>query len=78
MTYILWNGVYKGKVGGAFWDLFLVSAHQGYGKCYLIDATSVAEAKLKLSLVQATTFANVFVYGSDAILALTSQKGKVI
>ena len=44
-TYILWNGKYKGMVGGAFWDQFLVNARNGHGIVHYIDADNVNEAK---------------------------------
>jgi len=80
-TFILWqdgrNKMYKGVVGGALWDQYLVNARLGHGSCYLVDGNSVKEAKENAGKVQATSFPNVFVYGENAIKALNGQGGQV-
>lgn len=65
-TYIFWNGKYKGVVGGGLWDNFLVNARAGHGKCTLVDATSVTDAKSRLGEAKATKFPNVFAHGGFA------------
>jgi len=70
--------VYKGKVGGALWDQFIVNARNGHGYCILIDATNVKDAQSRLHLVSSTSIPFVQVHGEGAIKALHSQGGKTL
>lgn len=59
-TFIFWNGKYKGVVGGALWDQFIINARAGYGTLHLIDGESVADAKSRMTQAIATNIPNVF------------------
>ncbi len=79
-TFIFWkdnNGkkfTYKGVVGGLLWDQFIKNATAGHGFCALIDAKSVAEAKIFLPLKKPTNFKNVEVCGAQAAATLAQMK----
>jgi hypothetical protein len=70
--------VYKGKVGGALWDQFIVNARNGHGYCVLIDAKDVKDAQSRLHLRESTSIPFVQVHGEGAIKALRSQGGKTL